>query len=87
MSPARIYPFRWAARFQRIVPALMATAVRPNVQPHEMNGKDIKEMFAAMQFTDVWDDADMRSVLVYLKGNVHLKIPDAWRPYLPTELP
>ena len=69
------------------MPALLATAVRPEVEPGEMDGVDIKARFQAMAWGDTWEDAGMSEVLVYLKGNVHIRVPECWRQYLPTEIP
>ena len=43
---------------------------------------DARSTYTGLTFADLWEDADMESVLVYLKGNTSLKIPQHWRPIL-----
>lgn len=38
-----------------------------------------KECYKSMRFDDMWEDAEMESVLEYLKGNRSLKISESWR--------
>lgn len=33
-----------------------------------------------------WQDARLTSVILYLRGNVHLKLPQSWRAVFPTHL-
>lgn len=41
-----------------------------------------KECYKSIQFGDMWEDAEMESVLEYLKGNRSLKISESWRKIL-----
>ena len=34
-----------------------------------------------------WGDAELAEVASYLRGSASLKIPDAWRAVLPSEIP
>ena len=36
-------------------------------------------------FRDLWHDAEMMDVLVYLRGGVGLQLPDEWHNRLPSE--
>ena len=45
-----------------------------------------KQMFRDLDFDDLFEDAGMVDLVVYLRGNRHLKIPEELRPYLPTQL-
>ena len=38
-----------------------------------------REIFANMTNTDLWLDADLPSVLLYLANNKHLAIPSSWQ--------
>ena len=36
--------------------------------------------------SDVWRFVDFGQVFTYLRGNMNLRIPDEWRPVVPSEL-
>ena len=40
------------------------------------------ELFDEKPWADVWDDADMYSVLRYLRGNTSLSLPEPWKTLL-----
>ena len=42
----------------------------------------LTELFAAMPWGDLWNDADMVSVVRYLRGSKKLRIPPEWREVL-----
>ena len=67
-------------RFLRMLPKLMDSCQSvPEELPDEF---DAMSTYNGLTFADVWEDADMESVIVYLKGNTSLKIPKQWRPIL-----
>ena len=67
-------------RFLRMLPKLMeACQSVPEDLPDDF---DARSTYTGLTFADLWEDADMESVLVYLKGNTSLKIPQHWRPIL-----
>lgn len=47
------------------------------------------QIFQEMEFqnTGFWDDARLKPLLVYLKGNKHLALPEEWRRVLPKRIP
>ena len=44
------------------------------------------EMFRDANYEDDCSDANLKDVVVYLRGCTGLRIPAHWRPLLPTEL-
>ena len=46
----------------------------------------LKGLFKAYPMGDTWLDAEMPSVVTYLRGTRLLEIPDDWRPYIPQKL-
>ena len=51
--------------------------------PREINADVV--MSDSSLFADLWQDAEMLEVLVYLRGGVGLLLPDDWRQRLPAE--
>ena len=41
------------------------------------------QVFGEMTYDDLWEDAEMVSVVTYLRGSKTLCVPEAWRPLLP----
>ena len=79
----RTYTMRFAWRLVRILPRLQHDACcEPAKLPSDL---DVRALFDSLD-ADVWTDANMASVLAYLKGNRHVQIPDTWRPWLPKSL-
>ena len=48
---------------------------------------DLATMFKNLDFDDVWSEGKMSDVILYLRGNKSLQIPDSWRPLLPQTIP
>ena len=49
--------------------------------------KPIQQLWAETTFDDMWDDhSDLLQVIRYLRDSKRLKLPEAWRPLLPTSL-
>ena len=44
---------------------------------------DAKAIFSSLDYSDNWDDADLRSCIKYIRGSLHLRIPSDWREHLP----
>lgn len=76
----RHYPYRFGLRVLRKLPQLMAGATRTFPDPPA--GFDPLKCYMAQDFDDFWDDASFRDVLIYLRGNKSLNIPQAWREHL-----
>ena len=58
----------------------------PNPSPGELEEFDPKVAFANLKFDDLWHDAGMPELLVWLRGNKELQVPNEWRPFLPTKI-
>ena len=65
---------------QKLLPDLLSEAdeVRTNL--------DSKEVFKGMNMTDTWPDADICSLIRYLRGTRHLKMPKDWLELIPEKL-
>ena len=84
----RTYPRGFAKKWLSLLPTLRRTAEgKPWPSEETLSALDAKALFAQMQFTDMVPDGGLASVVVYLRGNRHLAIPQEWRPFLPVELP
>ena len=71
----------------QVVPFLVQTAGSiPNPTPAELAKFDPKVAFASLKFDDLWSDAGMPELLVWLRGNKALRVPDEWRSFLPSVL-
>ena len=79
----RNYPVKFGLKLLRVAPRLRDALGRKPVVPPEI---DAKAVFQSCVFDDLWEDAKLPQCLEYLKGNSQLQIPQAWRPFLPTEL-
>ena len=67
-------------RFLRLLPKLKKSCKPPMEDlPADY---DPREDYRSLKFADTWSDAEMESVLEYLKGNSSLRIPDHWRSIL-----
>jgi len=81
----RIYPMKFCWKLMEIIPGLMSTTDH-GFTPMPATF-DAKTAFFDLPWGDLWTDADMPTLLVYLKGNKHLQIPSEWTAFLPTEIP
>lgn len=71
----------------RIIPGVIASAWKSwRKHPPLDESLDAKLVFKNMVFDDLWEDAEMVELVVWLRGNRHLTIPAEWRPYLPTKI-
>ena len=47
--------------------------------------KPVQQLWAETTFDDMWDDhSDLLCVIRYLRGSKKLKLPEEWRPLIPT---
>jgi hypothetical protein len=65
------------------LPENRAKLKKPVMQPEVLSAKSV---FTMISNRDLWEEADLISVVKYLKGNKHLHIPPEWRDVLPTHL-
>jgi hypothetical protein len=81
MISLRIYPKQFSKLFVKLLPELRTPM--PVAWTHSTYGTD---MFAKLDWDDLWDDAAIRSVCHYMRGSFDLVIPPEWRGVLPTVL-
>ena len=79
----RNYPVKFGLKLLRVTPRLRGGLAKQRATPPEI---DAKAVFQSCAFDDLWEDAKLPQCLEYLKGNINLQIPEAWRPFLPREL-
>ena len=79
----RHYPPKFGMHVAALIPELKDGMA--NFQPADCVSS-AKEVFASTEFMDLWQESRMVEVLQYLKGNTALRIPEDWRPLLPTSL-
>ncbi len=72
---------RFGLKFLRTLPKLMKACHAPNGFITEQS-LEPETIYHQMQFSDMWEDAEMETVIRYLKGNKSLTIPNYWRPFL-----
>jgi hypothetical protein len=78
----------FGCKFLQIAPSLIATAgSRPVFTDEIKKAVNVKKLFFDMEWGDLYEDARMRDVIIYLYGNKHLKIPTEWREFLPAHIP
>jgi len=53
--------------------------------PDQVQQASVQELFASLAWEDVWEDAEMASVLKYLRGNYSLDL-GPWRDLIPSHL-
>lgn len=73
---------RFGMKIAEIMPKLLRDCRRKEAPP-EADGQVV---FRNMSFDDMWDDAELKSCIVYLRGSRNLRIPEGWREILPTSI-
>lgn len=81
----RTYPRLFGLRLVRLHPAFLTRRVGPPEVSLEMAGQSLQSLFEGMDWGDLWDDADMRSVLAYVRGGHSLELGE-WRWLFPHRL-
>ena len=76
-SQLREYPYRFGLRVLRILPRLKADACKMP-EPPCLDWSPVK-CYKKWQFEDLWSDASLEEVFVYLRGNSNLEIPAEWK--------
>ena len=82
----RTYPVPFAVRMVQLLPELLSTASGMPVVSDCVSDLEGPQVFSAMQFEHEPDRADLVSVVHYLRGNVNLNLPEAWRAVMPQRL-
>jgi hypothetical protein len=75
----RSYPAQLGIKMHTLL-----TDLKPKYDPlpSSVSFECASSIFASAPTDDDWDDADVRSVINYLKTSRTLNIPDNWRPLL-----
>lgn len=50
-------------------------------------GCDGPTAFARSEWGDMWPEAQLASVCLYVRGSIHLRVPLRWKSAFPTEIP
>jgi hypothetical protein len=83
----REYPLAFGSKFASVIPHLIAGAgSTPQPDAAEYLNFDEKAYFAELKFLDLWEDAGMVDLIIYLRGSRALVIPDEWRSVMPAKL-
>lgn len=81
----RTYPPRFGKFLQKLHPRLLKERVVEWDLPSEVLNQDLHSFFASQDWGDLWTDANMVSVLCYLRGSIHLHLGQC-RDLFPEEL-
>ena len=78
----RNYPPKFGLKLLRMFPELLTDRHHPAKLSPQTRQQDALQMFRELDLGDMWQDAAMGEVLVYLRGNKHLLMPAAWKEVL-----
>lgn len=74
----RQYPFRFGLRVLRILPRILEDAAKmPPSPPVNFDGLDVFNQDWSID--DIWEDAHLDDVILYLRGNASLRLPSDYR--------
>ena len=76
----RTYPYKFGLRILRMLGDLQKHGCR--TFPETPESFDALKCYQEQEFTDLWMDAGVDEIIKYLYGNLHLKIPQKWKPHL-----
>ena len=81
----RSYPIAFGLRILRFLPKICAgaTGLPPLATSTEQVAVD---MFKALPTEDNWSGANLEDVIRYLRGSIHLRLPEYWKQVFPTEI-
>ena len=80
----RRYPKAFGKRVAALMPKLLKHRKGIEVDSVFRN-RSALDIFQEMSFGDMVEDGLLRKVACYLRGQKALRIPEVWRPLLPTE--
>lgn len=80
----RNYPAAFGSKLVTIFEEMITT--KKGMPDLPTNLPSAEETFQSMEFTDVWQDAEVVSVCHWLRGGRDLRIPETFRPLLPNKL-
>ena len=85
-SILRHYPRRFGLQITRMYYSLCKRPFGKPASQKIRHWEDVAELFQEKRWADLWDDADMVSVLAYLRGNSSLRLPERWKTRFPEAL-
>ena len=83
----RTYPIRFGWHTVGLMPVLTSKGEGQPPITEQDQLVDGPEIFASMDEdldSEFWKDARFGSILIYLRGNQHLELPQRWRAVFPT---
>ena len=79
------YPPRFGLKITRLHEQFLCKKAPLPPVPDRVQRTSVQELFASLDWDDLWDDAEMTSVLKYLMGNYGLDLGH-WRDLIPSHL-
>ena len=81
----RCYPLAFGMKIAELMPRLLRQCSEPKCPPDA----DGVQIFQSLTFNwdddfDMCRDANLADCIIYLRGATSLRIPERWRPHLPT---
>ena len=84
----RTYPVAFGGKFLSLLEMFRSRAEgKPTLTPEVEASLDARYLFRDLPWGDMWEDAEIVELVVYLRGNKNLRIPEHWRDFLPTSVP
>ena len=85
----RNYPHRFGMKLVKLRPKILASVQgKPNVDEPRNLGQVMREIgFTQLSVEEVWHDACMHEVLIYLRGNRALAMPQEIKDLMPSTVP
>lgn len=83
-SQPRHYPPQFGLRLVELHDQVLASQKGTPQLPEEVSSA--MDTFCSMAYDDMWEDACMSDCIRYIRGGTSLRIPEVFRPLLPTSL-
>ena len=78
-DPLRQYPVKFGLQITRMYHGLCHKSWGKPRPQKSHRWEAVHELFDEKLWADFWDDAEMLSVLRYLRGNKSLNLPEPWK--------
>ncbi len=82
----RNYPIRFGWKLVQLRPSLVSDRFVKVKDESPTTMEHLHAMLGALDWTNVWEDADMRPVCHYLRGSKSLELPDSIKGLLPWQI-
>ena len=84
-AKTRSYPIAFGLRILRHLPKLCAGAT--GLPPLKRSTEQVAvDLFKALPMEDNWSVAKLIDAIRYLRGSIHLRLPNHWRQVFPAEI-